>query len=248
MPPDSEWQTASLTQTYLSGVRGAIPCAEKQIEVLLHIVSAWVPHPRTVVDLGCGDGILGRAVMERSPEARVWFVDFSAPMLAAARERVGADPRATFARADFGSSDWSAVLGDVRPDVVVSGFAIHHQEDARKRALYREVYDLLADGGVFLNLEHVASPTAAVGALFDAHFVDHLVAFHARSGVPKSREEVTRGYYARPDKAENRLAPVEAQCAWLREIGFCDVDCFFKTFELALLGGRKAAADGASPR
>jgi len=37
MPPDSEWQTASLTTKYLSGVRGAIPCAEKQIEALLHI-------------------------------------------------------------------------------------------------------------------------------------------------------------------------------------------------------------------
>jgi hypothetical protein len=36
------------------------------------------------------------------------------------------------------------------------------------------------------------------------------------------------------------LAPVDLQCAWLRLIGFQDVDCFFKVFELALFGGRKA--------
>jgi hypothetical protein len=37
------------------------------------------------------------------------------------------------------------------------------------------------------------------------------------------------------------LALVDVQCGWLREIGFQDVDCFFKVFELALLGGRKPA-------
>jgi len=239
MATSSDWQTEALARTFLSGVRGAIPGAQAQVDVLLHIVDQWTPNPRAVLDLGCGDGILGRAVLERHPEARVWFLDFSAPMLAAARERLAADARATFVQADFATSDWLRAVDGVRPDLVISGFAIHHREDARKRAVYREVFDLLAPGGVFLNLEHVASATPAVSALFDAYFVDHLVAYHARSGAAMSREEINRNYYARPDKAENKLAPVEAQCAWLREIGFVDVDCFLKTFELALFGGRK---------
>ena len=29
------------------------------------------------------------------------------------------------------------------------------------------------------------------------------------------------------------------QCRWLREIGFQDVDCFWKYFELAIFGGVK---------
>jgi hypothetical protein len=29
------------------------------------------------------------------------------------------------------------------------------------------------------------------------------------------------------------------QCQWLQEIGFGDVDCFFKLFQLALFGGQK---------
>jgi hypothetical protein len=43
----------------------------------------------------------------------------------------------------------------------------------------------------------------------------------------------------RPDKAANILAPVEAQCDWLREIGYEDVDCYFKVLELAVFGGRR---------
>jgi tRNA (cmo5U34)-methyltransferase len=30
---------------------------------------------------------------------------------------------------------------------------------------------------------------------------------------------------------------VEDQCRWLRDIGFAEVDCFWKYFELAVFGG-----------
>jgi hypothetical protein len=29
--------------------------------------------------------------------------------------------------------------------------------------------------------------------------------------------------------------------AWLREIGYVDVDCYFKSFEFAVFGGRRPA-------
>lgn len=60
-----------------------------------------------------------------------------------------------------------------------------------------------------------------------------------RRGGTRTREDVAREWYHRPDKSENILAPVDLQCQWLREIGFQDVDCFFKLLELALFGGKK---------
>jgi len=53
------------------------------------------------------------------------------------------------------------------------------------------------------------------------------------------REEVAQTYYSRTDKTANLLAPVESQCQWLREIGYRDVDCYMKIFELALFGARR---------
>lgn len=44
-----------------------------------------------------------------------------------------------------------------------------------------------------------------------------------------------------PDKKENILAPVEEQCRRLCDLGYRDVDCFFKVFELSLFGGRKGS-------
>jgi hypothetical protein len=118
-------------------------------------------------------------------------------------------------------------------DVIVSGFAIHHLTDRRKRRLYAEVFARLNRGGIFLNLEHVSSVSLLGETVFNELCVDSLCAFHP----DKSRRAVAATYYNRPDKAANILAPVERQCRWLRRIGFADVDCFFKIGELALFGG-----------
>lgn len=237
---NSQWQTEQLSKTYLKGVRAAIPLAATQLDVILKLVRAWCPDPRGVVDLGCGDGILGGSILGDFPSSRVWFVDFSDTMLAAAREKVGTDDRATVIKADFSSRAWSKSF-QARQDIdlVLSGFAIHHQPDRRKRELYAEIYELLAPGGLFLNLEHVASATGEIQTVFDEFFIDHLHAHHRQSDPDKPRAEIAETYYARPDKVENILAMVEVQCNWLRRIGFNDVDCFFKIFELALFGGRK---------
>jgi len=48
-----------------------------------------------------------------------------------------------------------------------------------------------------------------------------------------------RAFLERPNRAANILAPVEDQCPCLREIGFREVDCFWKYFELAIFGGMK---------
>ena len=233
----SQWKTASLTKTYLEGVRGAIPAAELQIEVLLKIVRRWCPNPESVLDLGCGDGILGRAVWNDHPDAQIWFVDFSDPMIASLRDKLGQGTSAKIIEVDFSTPDWLNLLTSPFT-LILSGFSIHHQSDERKRQLYKEIYGLLSENGVFLNLEHVSSATSEVEAIFDDYFIDHLYAFNQLESN-KTRDECASTYCARPDKEENILASVEEQCEWLRQIGFKDVDCFFKIFELAVFGGRR---------
>jgi len=170
--PKNEWQTKELSRTFLEGVRGAIPGADLQFAVIAKIVRQWCNTPTRILDLGCGDGILGRFLLDIFPSARGLFVDFSDPMLNAARENLGAFPNTTVAKADFASSEWLEVTQSHGPfDIVVSGFAIHHQPDERKRGLYSELLDLLTPGGTFLNLEHVASATEAAEELFDDFFI-----------------------------------------------------------------------------
>lgn len=236
---DTAWQAAGLTDAYLEGVRGAIPLAAEQIDIIVRLARAARPNARMLLDLGCGDGILGRALLDAfaANHATAVFADFSRPMLDAARSRMnGRETR--FVEVDYALPDWPAAVGLAGDfDVIVSGFSIHHQPDDKKRAVYRDVYDLLAPGGIFLNLEHVASASRWGEEQFEAYFIDSLHRYHGPKGM--TREQVADNFYHRPDKIANILAPVGDQCRWLREIGFERVDCFLKVFELALFGGIK---------
>jgi tRNA (cmo5U34)-methyltransferase len=233
------WKSASRVRAFLDGVRGGIPFAATHIEFMLRLLSATGRPLVRFLDLGCGDGVLSRAILDAHPTARGTLVDFSEPMLAESRRRLSdfAD-RVERRAADLGDPSWRDSL-DGPFDAAVSGFAIHHLPDARKRGLYEEIFALLADGGLFVNIEHVASPSRWIAMLADDHLIDSLYAFRLARGATTSRDEIAEEYLRRPDKQANILAPVENQCAWLREIGYTDVDCWFKAFELAVFGGRR---------
>jgi amino acid adenylation domain-containing protein len=238
-PKKSHWQTRIVSKAYLD-LRSAIPGSQFEIEVMLKLVRAWYPKPRTALDLGCGDGFLGRTLLEHFPECHVWFLDFSDPMLDAARDKLGRSDRATIIKADFASSEWIPNLNNYPTfDLVVSRLSIHHQTNIRKKQLYREIYDLLSTGGIFLNLEQVASASAGIAEVYHEYLIDCLYAFYRQSDPDRSRQDVADGFYSSPARKENILALVDAQCGWLREIGFQEVDCFFKVFEHAMFGGRK---------
>ena len=233
------WQRRELAQLFLEGVRGGIPLAAEQIDVLLRVVHNVLPSVERLLDLGCGDGILGRTVMVQYPQAAGVFLDFSEPMIEAAQQKADAQ-RAAFVVADLGTPDWTRSIADHAPlDLVLSGLAIHHLPDDRKRRLYGEIFELLKPGGLFLNLEHVASNSAWATRAFEDIFIDSLWSYHRGQGSTKSRDAVAQEFFHRSDRAANILAPTDLQCQWLEEIGFVEVDCFFKLLQLALFGGRK---------
>jgi tRNA (cmo5U34)-methyltransferase len=236
---DDVWKSEALAQRFLTGVRGGLPYAAAQIDVMLRLLAATGRPVERFIDLGCGDGILAQAIMAQYPNAQGTLVDFSEPMLAAARARLG-ETTCNFVQADFGTPGWVNAAAHLAPlDAVVSGFAIHHQPDDHKRRIYGEIFDLLAPGGIFVNVEHVSSPSPWVARVHDDLLIDALYRYHSASGPAVSRDEVASQYVHRPDKAANILAPLETQCAWLRELGYQDVDCYFKSFELAVFGGRR---------
>lgn len=204
-----EWTTAEHALRYLARADSYPHRAEGE-GVLLEQVPG---HARRILDLGTGDGrLLALLRIDRRKMVGVGL-DFSEPMLEAARKRFADDERIELVRHDL--AEPLPALG--RFDAVVSSFAIHHLEHERKRALYGEVFDLLEPGGVFANLEHVASPTHRL----------HL-AFFAAIGEPLEDEDPS-----------DRLLGVETQLGWLRELGFDDVDCYWKWLEVALLIGVK---------
>ena len=232
------WKQSEVAAAFLQERANAIPDRSRQIDVMLRLLKGT--RLQRVLDLGAGDALLLNAVLQAFPEASGVALDFSPPMLEQARVRLQPfGSRAVVIEGDFATPAWLQVVAGPF-DAVISGFAIHHLAHERKRALYAEVFGLLAAGGTFVNCEHVASPSPRVERLFDEAMSEHLCAWRRERGEAVSVAQVFQEYVTRPDRAANILAPVEVQCRWLREIGFRDVDCYWKFFELAVFGGVRA--------
>jgi len=240
MTTDEVWKLPAIVNRFLS-YRAAIPLAQEQIGVMTSILKTRKQPVENFLDLGCGDGILGAAILGAYPSAHGIFVDFSEPMLEQAREALqDYVSQLEFENLDYGDPSWVNRMQAYSPfDAVVSGFSIHHQPDVRKREVYAEIFLLLEPHGWFINIEHVSSSAQLNVDLFEHHYTSARYAIEKQNGGTRTLEQIAEEYTNRPDKAANILAPVELQCDWLREIGYEEVDCYFRIFELAVFAGRR---------
>ena len=83
----TSWQDDALVQTYLTGMRGALPGAAEHLAIPVRLVASLARPVTRVLDLGAGDGVLTAALIAASPGADATLVDVSPSMLAAARAR-----------------------------------------------------------------------------------------------------------------------------------------------------------------
>ena len=235
------WRDPEVAGAFADRRRGGLLGADAQSEVARRLVGEVDRDQLSVLDLGCGDGFWLQTLMQAYPVSRAVALDGSPAMLERAEIRfqdLGLfSDLVEYVEADFGDPGWKSRLPLDRFDVVISGFAIHHSEDDRKRALYEDIFHLLGSGGVFINIEHVASMSQLGEALFEDAYAETVYGFRKGRGEDVDLDEVRDEIRKRPDKSANRLTPVDTQLDWLKEIGFRDVDCYWKMFELAVLAG-----------
>ena len=203
------WASTQHALDYL-GRADSIPHRVEGESTLLEFVPE---SAQRILDLGTGDGRLLALVKLAHPRAAAVAIDFSPAMLDAASKRFAGDHSVEIMPHNL--EDPLPQLGMF--DAVISSFAIHHLTHERKRSLYAEIHARLNPGGVFCNLEHVASATPQLHDEFLRHI----------------------GCTVETEDPSNQLLALETQLQWLREIGFSDVDCHWKWRELALLSGRR---------
>jgi tRNA (cmo5U34)-methyltransferase len=206
-----EWSSPQNALAYLN-VADNLPHRSEGESVLIDHLPE---NTKRVLDLGTGDGRLIRLIKANRPDIEeAVALDVSPTMLKSARDHFACD-----SSVEIINHDLSQHLPDLGYfDAVVSSFAIHHLKHDRKHELYEEIYDIVNPTGVFCNLEHVASRSVNL----HVRFLDAI------------------GYTPEKEDKANRLLPMEVQLGWLRDIGFVEVDCYWKWLEMALLIGYKA--------
>ena len=239
--PAAQWQDPAFVQQFLNNVRGTIPLTIEQIDMMLRVIDAARDRVRNFLVLGCGDSLLASAILNEHSDARGFLVDDSEAAIDSARRHLRAhSDRLRLIHADVSRPGWmSTVAAGIPFDAIICGTAIRHSDDDGKRVLYRQIFHLLRPEGIFINLEHVTSPTRWTDSAWDDRIIDTIFGQQLREAPHDARVDVARAYYARVSHDAAALAPLEVRCDWLREIGFESVDCFMKVQELAMFGGQR---------
>lgn len=259
MPDDTlcGWGNEAKVAYFLANANIIVPRRAEQI----NLISELLPHPVdaaiSILDLGAGFGAISEQILERYQRATVTCVDGSQAMVAHATERLRKyGKRATILKADLAERSWSGMLepltrpstGEVRDeganfDAAVSAIAIHHLSHQRKRELYREVFQLLAVGGIFLNNDVVTTPPALKARFEVVNIAAIQEQERAHRGVARTSEQIQKEMHEQLRLAggqhHSHIAPLSDQLTWLTEAGFKSVDCYWRYLDLAIFGGVK---------
>jgi len=205
--------------------RKIIPCFNAFYQTAIDLIPFNVIDSFTFLDLGAGTGLLTAFIISAFPNATVTLMDLSEKMLEKAQERFSLNKRVNFLIWDYSHS---TLPGEY--DLIVSAMSIHHLSDNEKKSLYQKVFDALKREGAFINADLVKGETDKI----EQKYQDMWMNWIKEAGLSKNEllKIIDRMRYDRPSS-------LNIQLEWLKEIGFSDLDCYYKYYNFAVYSGRK---------
>ena len=186
-------------------------------EVYYHKLAAPIiatAEPIEILDIGCGTGLEVPAVLEKAPNAWLTGMDLSAEMLEILREKFPGENiqviKGSYLTHDFVTEKY---------EVILSSMTLHHLLPDQKSKLYRNLFNALKQGGVYIEGDYIV----------DAEKMNRLL------------DE----YYKLPDKAKGGSHHIDipmslpVQIDLLQQAGFEEIREIYSQGENVILTAKK---------
>jgi len=214
-----------LSSDYDARRRLLIPRFDDFYKTGIELLAYEGPAPR-VLDIGAGTGILTEVLFDRYPGAKVTLIDFADQMLDVAKEKFKDIADIRFIAEDYSTYDF----GSEKYDIVISALSIHHLDHSGVKDIYKKVYDLLPDGGEFINADLANSGIPGIDAKYDALWTAFVLK-NIGEGEHFDR-------FMKNKEVDNPL-PTLNHFLWLREVGFTGIECVFRYYNFSVIYGKK---------
>lgn len=230
----SRWVESEFSQSYRDAANIFLPFRSQVIEITKSFFEHFISQntQAKVLDLGCGDGLFIQELLKSFTPAKVRLVDGSNEMLDAAKKRLGEQEKLHFSLASF-QELLSKDLIDENFDFIYSSLAIHHLPFEAKRILYAYIYNHLSTGGCFIHYDVVVPPSEKIESCYLSIWKEWIKK-HPAIEKRKDLINIPEQYKNNKDNVPDTL---DSQLRIMKEIGFKDVDCYFKYGIFSLFGG-----------
>ncbi len=239
----TQWSGTKTADWFLKEADMRVVDRERLIKTLISFYKhfLWAKNQNRVLDLGCGDGLITHELLKADDSISATLVDGSDHMLLKAKKRLD---EAGFKKTNFIKVSFQELLYADQKDIdlqdfdlVFSSLAIHHLTMGEKRSLFEYIYSNLRDGGWFVNIDVLLSPTDNLEGwyldLWRQWMVDRQTALNLKGDC-----EFTVGKFMEQNHHKT-LSTLADQLNAFTDIGFKDVDCYYKFGVFAMYGGRK---------
>lgn len=213
---------------YASLMQRLIPFYDAQRELMLELIHFEHDAPLSVLDLGCGPGIMAARVLAEFPRARITLLDLTEEMMAACRERLGSTERVAYRVGDFRTDELG---GDY--DVVLASLSLHHATVAERPRLATHLHGCLSPAGRLIAAEVIVDESPAIRA---QHY-ELWKRFMFRQG------EDGDAWY-RKHLAKDHPMEISAWTRMLAQAGFASTGCFWRCLNFAIIVADKSAQPG----
>lgn len=201
-----------------------IPRLDDLYHILADLASTNTQRPR-ILDLGAGTGLLTSYIYDRYPQGHFTLLDISEEMLKIAKGRFKKIHHFSYVMADYTEHDF-----DESFDLIVSSLSIHHLKHQDKQILYQKIYDLLNPEGIFLNADQVLGPNPASEKEYQRNWLENIEV----GSLSKAEKKIIL------DRMQlDNPATLRENLKWLINIGYRDVDVFYKYYNFCIIYGKK---------
>lgn len=234
----SNWAKAEFSQEYIDNADICIIERRRTHALLKSFYNHFLKGRRqnSILDLGCGDGILTYEILKVDNSVSATLIDGSEDMLNKAQARLKDFKNVLFIKASF----QEILENDILPehfDFAFSSLAIHHLSMDEKTELFRRIYTLLNTYGYFVNIDVILAPSENLEHWYMALWQEWIAEREALLGIESTYNDDTMRRYK--DNKNNKPDTLPEQLNALSDIGFRDVDCFYKYGIFTMYGGRK---------